>query len=96
MKNCLFLHIIGLFSSSDIQFLISEIIKMKDFDHPHVMPLIGVCLDAGPGVSMVMPYMANGSLLEYVKKNRNDLKLTAGSGREQVCNDFLLRVCNDF
>ncbi len=75
---------LGLFSSSDIQFLINEIIKMKDFDHPHVMPLIGVCLDAGPGMSMVMPYMANGSLLDYLKKNRSDLKLSDDS-REQVC-----------
>ncbi len=67
-----------------MQFLINEIIKMKDFDHPHVMPLIGVCPDAGPGVSMVMPYMANGSLLDYLKKNRSDLKLSTDDSREQV------------
>ena len=46
---------------------------MKDLHHPNVMSLIGVCLDAGPGVSIVMPFMANGSLLDYLKRERNNL-----------------------
>ena len=46
---------------------------MQEFNHPHVMPLIGVCLDTGPGVSMVMPFMANGSLLDYLKNERSSL-----------------------
>ena len=48
---------------------------MKEFSHPHVMPLIGVCLDTGPGVSMVMPFMTNGSLLDYLKKERSSLEI---------------------
>ena len=66
--------------------LISEIIKMKDFFHPNIMPLIGVCLDAGTGVSMVMPYMVNGSLLDYVKKERTDIGMDMGSGENKVYN----------
>ena len=46
---------------------------MKDFKHRHVMPLIGVCFDSGVGV--VMPYMANGSVLNYLKKERESLLL---------------------
>ncbi|XP_064389990.1 uncharacterized protein LOC135337903 isoform X2 [Halichondria panicea] len=86
----------GLFSSSDIQFLMSEIIKMKDFNHPHVMPLIGVCLDAGPGVSMVMPHMTNGSVLDYLKKERSGLKLTDNCSKEkaQSVRKLLLRMCH--
>ena len=57
---------------------------MKDFNHPHVMPLIGVCLDVGPGTSMVMPYMANGSVLEYLRKERNGLKLNENCSKEEV------------
>ena len=49
---------------------------MMDFQHPNVMSLIGVCLDAGPGVSIVMPFMANGSLLDYLKKERASLYLS--------------------
>ncbi len=57
---------------------------MQEFHHHHVMPLIGVCLDAGPGVSMVMPYMTNGSLLDYLKKERSNLELAEGEDFEKV------------
>ena len=55
-----------------------ESIKMKHFDHPNVLHLIGVCLDAGPAPYVVMPYMANGSLLHYLKKERNNIVLPVG------------------
>ncbi len=58
---------------------------MQDFDHPHVMSLIGVCLDAGPGVAIVMPYMANGSLISYLKKERSSLELDDDCDIDQVC-----------
>ena len=47
---------------------------MQEFNHPHVLSLIGVCLDTGPGVSMVMPFMTNGSLLDYLKRERDNLE----------------------
>lgn len=53
-----------------------ESLKMKHFDHPNVLGLIGVCLDAGPAPYVVMPYMANGSLLQYLKKERSTIVLT--------------------
>ena len=57
---------------------------MKELNHPHVMTLIGVCLDAGPGVSIVMPFMANGNLLEYLKRERTTLELSDDSKNELV------------
>ena len=48
---------------------------MQQFDHRHVMPLIGVCLDAGPGLALILPYMANGNLLDYLRKDRSRLLL---------------------
>ena len=48
---------------------------MKDFQHPNVMSSTGVCLDAGVGVSIVMPFLANGSLLDYLKRERNNLHI---------------------
>ena len=53
-----------------------ESLKMKHFDHPNVLGLTGVCLDAGPAPYIVMPYMANGSLLHYLKKERKDIVLS--------------------
>ena len=66
-------NIIGLFTLNDVESMVSEIIKMQEFDHRHVLSLIGVCLDAGPGVSIVMPFMINGSLLDYLRKERNNI-----------------------
>ena len=46
---------------------------MKNFANLHVMSLKGVCLDGGPVPYIVLPYMANGSLLSYLKKELNNL-----------------------
>jgi len=37
------------------------------------MSLTGVCLDTGGGPAVVMPYMDNGSVLHYLKKERGKL-----------------------
>ena len=66
----------GLFTPNDVQSMMDEVLKMQSFNYPHVMTLIGVCLDAGPGLALVMPYMANGSLLAYLKEERPNLDLT--------------------
>ena len=49
---------------------------MVKFDHPNVLNLIGICLDGGPAPFIIMPFMANGSLLAYVKRNRPALVLS--------------------
>ena len=72
----------GLFNANDVQQILQEVVKMKDFKHPHVMPLIGVCLDSGVGV--VMPFMANSSVLSYLKKERDALLLSEDADIEQV------------
>ena len=64
--------------------MMDEVLKMQSFDHPHVMTLIGVCLDAGPGLALVMPYMANGSLLAYLKNERSSLDLTYDADLDAV------------
>ena len=60
----------------DVDNMLLEVTKMKELDHPNVMSLIGVCLDAGSRVSIIMPFMANGSLLNYLRKERETLYLT--------------------
>ena len=66
-----------------------EGLKMKQFDHPHVMSLIGLCLDGGPAPYLVMPYMANGSLFSYLKRERENLVLTANNDEDQVNYELL-------
>ena len=50
---------------------------MSKFDHPNVLTLTGVCLDGGPAPYIIMPFMANGSLLAYLRKNRETLVVSS-------------------
>ena len=49
---------------------------MSEFNHVHVLTLKGVCLDGGPSPYIIMPFMANGSLLAYLRKNRKSLVIS--------------------
>ena len=55
---------------------------MQEFDHPRVMSLVGVCLESGVGI--VMPYMANGSVLNYFRKEKSTLLLVDEAKLEKV------------
>ena len=63
---------------------------MKAFDHPNVMSLIGVCIEAGKQPYIVMPFMANGSLLTYIKKERTHLTLAENAEGEKVIHYYNL------
>ena len=52
-----------------------EVLKMQSFKHPNVMSLIGVCENFCGGPAVVMPFMANGSTLDYLKRERKSLML---------------------
>ena len=67
---------VGFINDEAVQELLSECVKMKSLNHLHVMTLKGVCLDGGPVPYIVLPYMANGSLLSYLKKERSSLTIT--------------------
>ena len=76
--------IIGLYTPKDIENLMIESEKMMIFNHPNVMNLIGVCTDVGESPYIVMPFMANGSLLTYLKRERSHLTLPRDAGSEMV------------
>ena len=52
---------------------------MRHFDHRNVMSLIGVCVapaeqgHSSVGPSIIMPFMARGSLLDYLRKDPDKL-----------------------
>ena len=64
---------IGFIDNEAVQELLRECVKMKSLNHLHVMTLKGICLDGGPVPYIVLPYMSNGSLLSYLKKERRNL-----------------------
>ena len=82
---------IGFFDQNEINKIMEESVKMKQFNHPNVMNLIGVCLNAGPAPYIVMPFMPNGSLLSYLRKERQNLLLdeTADEDSVRICHVML-------
>jgi len=94
--GCVFYVITGILTNAEVQSMISEVSRMRDLSHPNVMSLIGVCVDSSQGPSIIMPYMANGSLLDYLKKERNCLNLYLEAEVEEIASvrKLLLRFCH--
>ena len=74
----------GCFGQQEMEKFVEESLIMSRFKHAHVMGLIGVCLDAGSAPYIVMPYMANGSLLHYLKRERKNLIFAEDTDRDEV------------
>ena len=65
--------------------MLEECNKMCDLNHPNVLSLSGVCLDGGSAPYIVMPFMANGSLLPYLKKRQHELIVPLGHEQDVSC-----------
>lgn len=79
----------GQFDQPAVNRILDESVKMKQFHHHHVMSLLGVCLDAGAAPYIVMPYMARGSLLSYLKRERSNLILKQDTDEQQVSHSLV-------
>lgn len=76
----------GFYERSTVREMLKECSKMYGFQHPHVVTLTGVCLDGGPAPYIIMPFMANGSLLAYLRRNRDLLLIShEEDNSEEVC-----------
>ena len=56
---------------------------MLSFEHTNVMSLQGVCFD-GAMPLLIMPFMSNGSVLEYIRHHKIELLLSSGTTQEEV------------
>ena len=63
---------------------------MHKFDHPNVIALLGVCLDAGPSPYIVLPFMANGSVLSFLRENKSSLQLSDDAEEDKVYSYILI------
>ena len=66
---------------------------MVHLNHPNVMKLIGVCIDKQVTPYIVMPYMSLGSLLSYLRKNREELMVNINEGNCERVKIFVSILC---
>lgn len=63
------------FSQREIEEFLNEAACMKDFHHPNVIRLLGVCLEVGSGhfpkPMVVLPFMKYGDLHSYLLRSRH-------------------------
>ncbi|XP_070557610.1 hepatocyte growth factor receptor-like isoform X2 [Ptychodera flava] len=57
----------------DVRKFLEEGIMMKDFKHPNVLSLIGVCIDDDDCPMIVLPYMKHGDLKSFIEKPEREL-----------------------
>ena len=86
------MYTLALSHRSDKEKLLKEVTTMLSFTHPNVMSLIGVCFDDEVPL-IIMPYMSKGSVLGYVKENKEELYFDSQANQEQVCNLLVVSHC---
>ena len=83
IKAVICLSYIAMSLASDKEKLLKKVTTMLSFDHPNVMSLIGVCID-GEMPMILMPFMSNGSVLGYVKRNKTKLLFDSKVNEEKL------------
>ena len=74
----------GFFDQKTAADMMKESEKMQNFKHPHVLNIVGVCVDGGPAPYIIMPFIANGSLLAYIRKEKTNLVVPKDADDELV------------
>ncbi|XP_069811441.1 tyrosine-protein kinase Mer [Dendropsophus ebraccatus] len=81
------------FSQREIEEFLSEAACMKDFNHPNVIKLLGVCLEVGPRRTpkpmVILPFMKYGDLHSFLLSSR------IGSGPQYVPLQTLVKFMVD-
>ena len=64
---------------------------MKQFDHPNIVGLLGVCFDTPDGYPyLILPFMINGNIRDYLKDKR--LQPTNTSSLPEVCSSLITSI----
>lgn len=58
---------------------LKEVEILSNFDHPNVIPLVGVCLDPEGPMCLVLEYMEQGDLNQYIRARSGSYHAVAGS-----------------
>lgn len=59
-------------SSHEGRKFLEEALRMREFDHPNIVRLIGIALDKEDMPLVVLPFMKHGDLLTYIRDEHNN------------------------
>ena len=57
---------------------------MTQLNHVNVLSITGICIDAGIAPYIVLPYMVNGSLLDWLKRERKRIVMDKEYNEDEV------------
>ena len=76
--------------------MVKESLKMEGLEHPHVLNIIGAFIDAGPAPYIIMSFIAIGSLLAYVKKEKMNLVILKDTADNDLASSVKLEFLLSF
>lgn len=75
-----------------------EALIWHQLDHPHILPLLGIIEDpSGFTISMVLPWMENGNVRQYLDKKVKEVRFQARYTLtiiQWVCENLCLHQAN--
>ena len=75
-------------STYDARKFLDEALRMQEFNHPHILRLIGITLDKENLPLVVLPFMKHGDLLSYIRDETNVSQHTTRAHQHAVVGDL--------
>jgi len=66
------------FDEKTLETILRESVAMKNFNHPRLVSLIGLCLGSRFNPVVILPFMINGNLRTYIKDKSKVVKSVFG------------------
>ena len=89
----LFVYFVYTDYNESLKSFLNECILMKKFNHPNILPIIGLCLECNHESQlpfMLFPFMVNGDLKSYLKKKRRN---AAHADQFPEVYMYLINIC---
>lgn len=67
--------------------------NVQRFSHSNVLPFIGICTNIGVSVHIVMPYIVQGSLLNFLQRERSNFLISELNDERDDIQQNLLLMC---